>query len=324
MVKMRNLFNGNEWLWERAKFMDRRFQMQELYQKYLEDEDKQLTGPPTKESDPFFDPLDDVFIGTVSVFLQSLGYALDLEDHLTVSDYKGEDQGQLNLHITPCDANGKPLGDDFFVEDPSELLGKPYAFKVTIKSAEINKLRFSKGVRVQYTPFKKDTVCTPKVVGSSPVFNHSTVFSYDKVTPELIEWFETGCLSLLVYASQIDTKPDPKLANFTTSDLRPTEDDERTSARVTTKKLKAVNTSSAPLSLQGQHEAIIARYKRREAKVVKVLEDFDKMPASQQTYHGLRDSVRGILMAKQRFIAAARVASHYREDNKSSKACTIQ
>ena len=49
----------------------------------------------------------------------------------TISDYKGEDQGQLTLNITPCDQKGDSVGEDFYLEDPSELLGKPYAFKVS-------------------------------------------------------------------------------------------------------------------------------------------------------------------------------------------------
>ena len=49
MVKMKSLSNGNEWLWDRAKFMDRRFLMQALYQEYIEDEKKStsISGPPT-------------------------------------------------------------------------------------------------------------------------------------------------------------------------------------------------------------------------------------------------------------------------------------
>jgi hypothetical protein len=46
---MKNLQNGNEWLWDRAKFMDRRFMMQALYQEYLDEDPKakKMVGPPT-------------------------------------------------------------------------------------------------------------------------------------------------------------------------------------------------------------------------------------------------------------------------------------
>ena len=34
------------------------------------------------------------------------------------------------INVSPCYANGKPLNEEFFVEDPSELLGKDFHFKV--------------------------------------------------------------------------------------------------------------------------------------------------------------------------------------------------
>ncbi len=49
MIKMKNLLNGNEWTWDRAKFTDRRFQMQEMYQRYLEEEDSTMLGAPTSK-----------------------------------------------------------------------------------------------------------------------------------------------------------------------------------------------------------------------------------------------------------------------------------
>ena len=40
------------------------------------------------EEDPFWDEPEDVLIGTANVFLQSLSYALDFDDKLSVTDYK--------------------------------------------------------------------------------------------------------------------------------------------------------------------------------------------------------------------------------------------
>ena len=36
---MKDLNTGNLWMWERGKFMNRRFMMQEMYTKYLEEND---------------------------------------------------------------------------------------------------------------------------------------------------------------------------------------------------------------------------------------------------------------------------------------------
>ncbi len=49
----------------------------------------------------------------------------------TITDYKGDDQGQLHIAIDPCDTKGNELPEDYFVDDPSELLHKPYSFKVS-------------------------------------------------------------------------------------------------------------------------------------------------------------------------------------------------
>ncbi len=39
MIKMTNLQNLNVWLWDRGKLMNRKFVMQDHYQKYIEGED---------------------------------------------------------------------------------------------------------------------------------------------------------------------------------------------------------------------------------------------------------------------------------------------
>ena len=35
------------------------------------------------------------------------------------------------INVAPCYANEKPLSEEFFVDDPSELLGKDYHYKVS-------------------------------------------------------------------------------------------------------------------------------------------------------------------------------------------------
>lgn len=41
-----------------------------------------------KEEDPFWEPAEDTLIGTANVFLQSLGFALDFDDKITITDFK--------------------------------------------------------------------------------------------------------------------------------------------------------------------------------------------------------------------------------------------
>lgn len=59
--------------------------IQEHYQRSIDGED--MSKIP-KEEDPFWEPPEDVRIGTASVFLQSLSYELDFDDKLSITDYK--------------------------------------------------------------------------------------------------------------------------------------------------------------------------------------------------------------------------------------------
>lgn len=84
------------------------------------------------EEDPFWEPVEDALIGTASIFLQSLSFVLDFEDHLTVTNFKGQEEGSLTVSISPCASNGRVLGEQYYVENPQELIGQPYNFKVRI------------------------------------------------------------------------------------------------------------------------------------------------------------------------------------------------
>ncbi|XP_071088999.1 kinesin-like protein KIF28 isoform X1 [Haliotis cracherodii] len=218
MVKMKNLLNGNTWLWERGKFMNRRYLIQEMYQRYLDGED---VSHIKKEDDPFWEPTEDVLIGTANVFLQSLAFGLDFDDKVVITDYKAQEEGFLFVNVTPCTQSGKPFDEEYFVESPNELLQKPYHFKVTIQSADINKPRFSKGVRIKYKDYKGELVETPMISGTlQPEFKHSKIISFSEVTQEHLTFFEKGNIAFLVYGVQEDTVPDRRLLKLSTRELR--------------------------------------------------------------------------------------------------------
>ena len=50
-----------------------------------------------------------------------------------------------------------------------------------------------------------------------------------QATPELVEWFQNGFLTLMVFAKQEDAKPDAKLLNLSTKELRLLHDEDRSS-----------------------------------------------------------------------------------------------
>ena len=38
------------------------------------------------------------------------------------------------IEVAPCTQDGKPLDEDYFVENPKELIGKPYHFMVSMNT----------------------------------------------------------------------------------------------------------------------------------------------------------------------------------------------
>jgi kinesin family protein 1 len=85
-IKVINLLNQNAWIWSKGKFMNRYFLILDHYQKYLEGEEDILYM--RKDDDPFWEPVDCLYVGMANVFLQSLVYLMDFSDTLTVYDFK--------------------------------------------------------------------------------------------------------------------------------------------------------------------------------------------------------------------------------------------
>ncbi|GAB1601979.1 hypothetical protein Ahia01_000476500 [Argonauta hians] len=232
MVKMTDLLTENCWFWERGRFMNRRYLMQEVYQDYLEGDD---VSKILEKNDPFWEAAEEELVGTANIFLQSLSYNLQFEDSILVSDYKGEDEGSITVNVAPCSASGTIIKEEQFVEDPSRLVGEPFHFKVTIKDASVYTKRFMKGLKVSYRLNPKAVFTETDMVRGmlNPVFNHSKVFTFDPLTAEHIDFFTTGSITFWMYAAQQD---DPSTAAATTTTSSSASG--KTEVKLTTKELK--------------------------------------------------------------------------------------
>ncbi|CAG2190263.1 Kinesin-like protein KIF16B,Kinesin-like protein KIF17,Chromosome-associated kinesin KIF4,Kinesin-like protein KIN-12B,Chromosome-associated kinesin KIF4A,Kinesin-like protein KIF1A,Kinesin-II 95 kDa subunit,Kinesin-II 85 kDa subunit,Kinesin-like protein KIN-1,Kinesin-like protein CIN8,Kinesin-like protein unc-104,Kinesin-like protein KIF3A,Kinesin-like protein KIF13B,Kinesin-like protein KIF28P,Kinesin-like protein KIF1C,Chromosome-associated kinesin KIF4B,Kinesin-related protein 8,Kinesin-like protein KI len=300
MVKMKNLLNGNTWLWERGKFMNRRYLIQELYQRFLDGED---VSKVPKEEDPFWEPTEDVLIGTANVFLQSLCYALDFDDKVLITDYKGQEEGYLYVHVTPCAANGKPLDEESFVEDPKDLLSKPYNFKVTVNKAEINKVRFSKGINVKYSvkvESKGDSVETPTMKNTlTPEFKHFKVIQITKLKKKHLEFFETKSICFHVYGTQEDTVPDPKLLKLTTRELRQMDSMEHGNPQNSVRRntIFSAETMSDQSHLKTEVVLLQRKYERlqqKERRMQQICEDWKNKPEEEKQFEPFYRTVSAV------------------------------
>jgi hypothetical protein len=89
---------------------------------------------------------------------------------------------------------------------------------VSIRSTEVNKARFSRGLHIKYRVFRDDQYTSTKVISGSlsPEFNHSKVFTFGKLSQEHLDFFETGCITFLLFGTQEDSVQDHRLAKMTT------------------------------------------------------------------------------------------------------------
>ncbi|XP_035680262.1 kinesin-like protein KIF28P isoform X3 [Branchiostoma floridae] len=283
VVKMKNLLNGNTWLWERGKFMNRRYMIQELYQRHLDGDEDVMKIP--KEEDPFWEPPEDVLIGTANVFLQSLSYALDFDDKLSVTDYKGVEEGNLYVNITPCSDKGKPLDEDFFVEDPQELLGKPFHYKVTIKSAEVNKAKYSKGLHVKYKVYQDDDFTSTPVIKAtlSPEFKHHRIITYPAVNEDQLGYFEHGCITFQLYGVQEDSVNDNRLMKMTTKELRQMEQLQTPGMQ----RRQTISEASEESKLRNELDVLRKKFERLEKKEKRIQDlcsEWKSKPAEEQQF----------------------------------------
>ena len=142
----------------------------------------------------------------------------DFDDSLVITDYKGTEEGTMIVAVTPVTQNGKTLDEDNFVDDPSELLGKPFHFKVEIRCAEIHKARFAKGTKIKFRVYKDEAYSETKMVKGSltPEYGFNKVLSFSKIGQEHLDFFDTGSITFMLYGLQEDGGPDNRKGKMTT------------------------------------------------------------------------------------------------------------
>uniref|UniRef100_A0A1I8HLB6 Kinesin-like protein n=1 Tax=Macrostomum lignano TaxID=282301 RepID=A0A1I8HLB6_9PLAT len=194
-VQMQDLLSDLEWRWERGKFMNRRFLMLELYQRFQAGDAS--VHSVAKDADPFWEPPEEVTVGTATLFLQSLAYCLDFEDRLPIVDHRGVVEGHVTAGLTPCDSDGRPLGEDEFVEEPEDLLGRPLRFNVRIESAELLRQRHARGAcRVTFALLSRSATTQTLADTAAPKFAFSEKFSLASVQPQHLKLLTQGSVTL--------------------------------------------------------------------------------------------------------------------------------
>eukprot|EP01135_Chromosphaera_perkinsii_P005304 Nk52_evm1s337 gene=Nk52_evmTU1s337 len=257
-------------LWTKDKFISRRFLIQELYQKYLESTDRlsptEMMKSIPQEEDPFWDPPEDLYLGSVYLYLQSLAYQVDVDEDLNINNYMGKSEGSLNVVLKACDEKGKPIDDDKLVSEPRDMLGKRLDFIVKIPYGSGIKWLDDDGTRGVFCRFKffvsKKLYESSVVYGlKQPDFNYKCRFSINPVTEEFINYLENSALIIEVYGKQGQGKArNGELTNHKVPSLQPAHSKD-TSQSLDDKELQKLEIDA---SLIRSNEALSERVKSQE------------------------------------------------------------
>lgn len=102
-VSVTESLHSQVWVWSKAKFINRKFLMEELYQRFLEGENPAVN----QDSDPFWDPVEAVHVGSAHVWLQALAYRMRLEERAELLNSEGLEEAVVLINLFPCFSDGR-------------------------------------------------------------------------------------------------------------------------------------------------------------------------------------------------------------------------
>lgn len=203
IIQVTNEKTKKVWIWSKEKFLHRKDLMEEQYCKYMDGE----SLPMGRDTDPFWDPVEDIFLGSCHVMLQSLSYCVEIDEHFTLHNYHGKEEAVMRVKIFPLNDKGEYLGDESIVE-PRELLGKPFNFEISIP--ECMGVRWcsedrSRGVYCKFSITSKEPVKSQTVWGKGYCdFGLKHRVREKKVTQEFINYLQTHSLVVELWGTQVN------------------------------------------------------------------------------------------------------------------------
>ncbi|XP_066281577.1 kinesin-like protein KIF28P [Branchiostoma lanceolatum] len=203
-VLVTNTLTNQVWMWSKAKFINRKFLIEELYQQYMEEGKLDVE----QANDPFWDPVEDVFLGSAHIWLQSLAYRIQIDEQIEVHNYQGKEEAMVQVVISPADAQGRQLADaEAMVIDPSELLGKRLDFIISIP--QCLGMKWIQEEKSRGSMFSFQFYGTSNTYRSKPVWhslnakmNFTQQFTINPVSMEFLQYLQTHALVLDMWGLQ--------------------------------------------------------------------------------------------------------------------------
>ncbi|KAJ8393049.1 hypothetical protein AAFF_G00069530 [Aldrovandia affinis] len=201
--------NKQVWAWSKAKFINRKFLMEELYQDWVAKGEGEggSRSPLPRDRDPFWDPLEPLHLGSAHLWLQSLAFRIPLEEQVEVLGPEGTEEAILQTQLVPCSPVGLPLGEDEILIDPTELLGKRLDFTLAVEHCcGLRWLREARdrGVQIGFCVYDSPrALYTPAVWHNvNPQLDHRVRFTVATVGGEFLGYLQHSALVLELWGLQ--------------------------------------------------------------------------------------------------------------------------
>ncbi|XP_013872656.1 kinesin-like protein KIF28P [Austrofundulus limnaeus] len=213
VVRVTSRGSKQVWVWSKAKFVNRKFLMEEVYQQFQAEqrEGERAEGLSAvalpREKDPFWDPVEPLLLGMAHLWLQSLAFHIPLEEQLEVLGSEGTEEAILQAQLVPCTSTGLPLGEDDILIDPTEVLGRRLDFQLVLDQCcgvrWIKEAR-NRGVQIGFRLFDcSQPLYTPAVWHNiNPLLDHRVHFTSLCTSQRLLDYLQSSAVVVELWGLQ--------------------------------------------------------------------------------------------------------------------------
>ncbi|XP_028853236.1 kinesin-like protein KIF28P [Denticeps clupeoides] len=207
VVRVTSVESKQVWIWSKAKFINRKFLMEEVYQQQVGSGEGAGGSPLPRDRDPFWDPLEPLHLGSAHLWLQSLAFRIPLEEQVEVLGPEGTEEAILQAQLVPCSSTGLPLGEEDILIDPTELLGKRLDFQLLLEQCcGLRWLRKAKnrGIQIGFRMYDcPQTFYTPAVWHNvNPLLDQRVQFTALRTSQDLLNYLQSSALVLELWGLQ--------------------------------------------------------------------------------------------------------------------------
>eukprot|EP01006_Ploeotia_vitrea_P037464 TRINITY_DN66130_c1_g7_i1.p1 TRINITY_DN66130_c1_g7~~TRINITY_DN66130_c1_g7_i1.p1 ORF type:complete len:1115 (-),score=699.87 TRINITY_DN66130_c1_g7_i1:56-3073(-) len=179
MIRVTSTEDASLWNWSHTKFDNRLYMMREMYQNFIDYGPSQVP----LRNDPFWDPPEACTIGSAFVYLKALSQLVEIENTFGIVDYRGDQQGSLQIELFPEGPHGEELD---YLASSEEIIGKSVTFVLRIICAKGLPAKYANEVFVSYSFLDEQHETKPcESKTTDPEFNYEFRFAFDSVDERL-------------------------------------------------------------------------------------------------------------------------------------------